>query len=512
MRVVRYLLLPVAVAIICSSAPVRALAQVPGLAATPAVRQQLFTTAPITIDGFPVLSIAALANPPAGALPLATRLFLIDSAISQILAVNPDTKTTAYDPKSFKVSVEEESGEYALVATDAHHKAPLPILTVTAEDARHANLTAEELATQWQGTLQTALLAALERRQPATLHRSRVAITRGSIALALLTILGLLLFRFSRNRAAAVATAWVIALAWFIAVTYALFLFPETIAYGQFVARAAASVLAIAIAAVLVDWLLGIAVRQAVHAFATFGVAPGAQARALLRVPTMSKALGGFTRFLVVFIALLGALTALQIPIASVVTIGGIAAVAVGFAAQSLVRDFLNGLLVLFEDQYVVGDYIAIGTFNGIVEQLTLRVVQIRDSQGNLITIPHSAVVQVVNSSRNWSRIDYKIPLDAGTDVSHAFETLKALLDGLAADEAWRDAIIEPYEWMGLDAISKNGMMLRAVVRTAPLRQFDVRREINRRVAEAFPKAGVPLGYDQATTLVTPMTQSPDPS
>ena len=511
MHTVRYLLLPVAAAIIFTLAPVAARAQLPSLA-TPSSAPSLFVTQPIVIDGSPVLRVSAPANPSAGATPIASRVFLINGAIQQILAIDPDTGQTVYDPKTFKVAVQKEGSEYALVAGDAKHRPPLPILTVTSADARNANTTQAQLAQQWQSTLQTALQAALQRRQPAALHRSRSLLISGGVALVLITAIGFWFFRTSKKRVAAAVVAWVLAILWAAAITYALYLFPATISYGRFVVRAAIRVGVIIVAAIVMDFLLGIVVNESVRALARFGVTPGSQSRSLLRVPTMSRAIGGFKRFLIIFIAVLAALSVLQIPIASVVTIGGIAALAVGFAAQSLVRDFLNGLLVLFEDQYVVGDYVAVGAFNGVVEQLTLRILQLRDNQGNLITIPHSSVTQVVNASRNWSRIDYQIALDAGADLRKGVDTLKAVLDGLKADEEWSDAVIEPYEWIGVENVSKSSYILRAIVRTAPARQFELRREINMRVVEAFAKEQVPLGVEAAPALISPLTQSPNPT
>lgn len=512
MRLARYFLRPVAAAIIFTFAPLTAAAQIPGLQATPAAAPGMFATAPIAVDGFTVIVIAALANPPPGAMPLASRVFLIDGAIADVLATDPDSEQTRYDPNTFRVEAIKEGGEYALVATDDRHKvAPLPILTVTADDARYNNTTIANLAQQWQSRLQSALSQALERRQPGWQKRALTDVVRVAVILAILSLAGVLFFRTLKNRTLAVVVAWSLVLVWGGGITYALLLFPQTIEYGHTILHAAISFAAIIIVAFLFDWLLGIAIRQAVRALATFGVAEGAQARALLRVPTMSRALDGFKRFIIVFVALLGGLSALQIPVASVVTIGGIAAVAIGFAAQTLVRDFLNGLLVLFEDQYVVGDYVAIGSYNGIVEHFSLRVVQLRDSQGNLITIPHSSAIQVVNASRNWSRIDYQLSLDSSADVKKAAQTLKATLDSLKNDDDWGDAVIQPYEWIGLETMTKERSILRAIVRTAPLRQYELRRELNARVIEAFKEAGIPLGADQAVTLLVPMTQSPIP-
>jgi small-conductance mechanosensitive channel len=499
---------------ICSAVPGFAGAQVlPGLTAptaTPAAT--LFATAPVIIDGATVLRIAALANPPADAMPIQTRSFLISGAISQVLATDPDSGKTVYDPATFKVSLQEEGAEYVLVVSDARHTTPYPILTVTTDDARRANVTVADLASQWQASLQSALSQALERRQPEAIHRNAEISIRAAIALAVLTLAGLLLFRFLRNRQAATIVAWLLPVVWLAAITYALLQFPQTVSYGEAIRRTAVRVALVWIGAFVADQVVATAIRQVVHWWATIGKPPGAQARSLLRVPTMSKALVGFSTCIIVVIAILGMLAVLQVPIASVVTIGGIAAVAIGFAAQSLVRDCLGGLLVLFEDQYVEGDYVVIGDANGIVEHLTLRVVQVRDSRGNLITIPHSSAIQVVNSSRTWSRVDYRITVAVGADLRKAMDVLRDTLTSLRSDERWRDSIIEPVEWIGVESMSRNGIVLRASMRTAPLRQFEVRREINLRVYENLAKAEIPLGNDPSAPFVAAPDASPDPA
>ena len=278
-------------------------------------------------------------------MPIEMRSFLISGAIAQVLATDPDSGKTAYDPATFKVSVQKEGSEEVLVATDARHRTADPLLTVTTDDARRANLTVEDLAQQWQASLQSSLLAALERRQPEAIHRNAEFIVWAAVALAILTLAGIVLFRFLRNRTAATTVAWIVPVLWLAAITYALLQFPQTVGYGQTVIRIAARVVLVWIAAFVADRLFAIAIRQAVHWWARIGVPPGAQGRSLLRVPTMSNALAGFSTVIIVVIAIIGTLSVLQVPVASVVTIGGIAAVAIGFAAQSLVRDCLGGLL-----------------------------------------------------------------------------------------------------------------------------------------------------------------------
>ena len=213
-----------------------------------------------------------------------------------------------------------------------------------------------------------------------------------------------------------------------------------------------------------------------------------------MRVPTISHAIRTIKWLALIFLAGLTILTQIGVPIGSVVTIGGIAALGLSFAAQSFVRDFVNGFLVLLEDQYVVGDYISIAPYSGIVEELSLRMVQIRDSGGDLVTIPHGSVTTVVNKSRNWSRIDFRVPVDPEADIPKAMQLVQTSIEKLAAEPEWQGAIRLPLEFIGIDQLSKDWIIIRAAVKTGPLRQFEGRREINARVQHAFAEAGIHLG------------------
>ncbi len=569
MRKLRHLLIPVIAAAVCAiAAPAHA--QVLGRAlpspgvlggvAVPGIVQSgLFVTAPVTVDGAPVFRIAALASPPPGSLPIDTRVLLVENAISQLLAV--DAKgATLYDPQSFKIGIEREASQYALSAYDDKHPTPVDIVTITSVDAQYLRMPEHDVALQWQAALEPALVHALQKRQPAQIRRSARDVTRGAILLAAITaglfaLWALLAARARRLRrkieereaqaqsasddgdaaterrrtlALAVRVAqpesqlravgalmstivWLGGIVWLVAITWAMLLFPQTTPIGQFVIRAASGILAVWIGAFIVDRVLEVAIARFAILYARRGLSSEERARHLLRAPTISRALGGFKTWLVLFVALLASLGVLNIPVASVVTIGGIAALAVGFAAQSLVRDILNGMLVLFEDQYVVGDYVMIGDYNGVVESLTLRVVQIRDGKGNLITIPHSAVTQVVNASRTWSRVDYRVAIDADADVARGLEVVRGALEAFAEDDAWRDAVHDPYEWVGVESVSRNGIVLRASIRTAPLRQFEVRRAINRRMLDALRAAEIKLGLDTLGVPTPAVYASPDP-
>jgi small-conductance mechanosensitive channel len=522
MRTIRHLLIHLACAGVFAGAAIAAGAQTlptlpkpstpPAMPAVPGLQSEgLFLTAPVTVDGAAVFRIA---TPVAGSETIAERLLIVEGAISDILQQAPDG-VTVYSPASLKIDVLREDGQETLAATDAHHDVPLPVVTVTSADAQYARLPAAAVAEQWKGALQPALSAALERRQPAHIKRSTTAVVRSSVILVSVTLVLLVVLwltrRYSRGHRVRSVLVWLLAAAWAVHVVWALLLFPQTTVYGYVAVRIAGQLAVIWLIAILADLGLGLAISRFAHAYARRGQR-GSQARHMLRAPTIARSLGGFKRFVVYFVAALTTLSALNIPIASVVTIGGIAALAIGFAAQSLVRDLLNGLLVLFEDQYVVGDFVMINEYNGIVENLTLRVVQIRDGRGHLITIPHSAVTQVVNASRDWSRIDYRITIDVDADVHKAIAALRESVEEMYADAAWHEAILGEPEWIGVESVGKAGIVLRASIRTAPMRQFDVRRALNERLVIVFGAAGIAFGTDPLPpTYVPHIGSSPDP-
>ncbi len=530
------------------------------------LRQQgLYVTAPVTLDGAPLFRIAALAQTTGSALPIDTRVLLVENALAQLLALNPDSGTPVYDPKSVKVEVVREGSQYALQAVDAHHAAPVTIVTVTSNDTHVYGTGDSALATQWQQVLQSALVTALNKREPQNIRNNGMRVLQGAALLVAVTLLLALPWwwlgrrirklhhiveqrheSIDRNREAAAgeevepglqqrrtlallmraagpeqrlrrwtvlraSLVWIDVLLWAAGITYALLLFPKTTAAGEFILQAAGRIVLVWIVAAVVDRLLELLLVYMAEAYARAGTTSEERARRVLRGPTITRAVGGFKSFVIFFIALLITLTALQIPIASVVTIGGIVALAVGFAAQSLVRDMLNGLLVLFEDQYVVGDYVMIGDYNGIVENLTLRMVQLRDLRGYVVTIPHSAVVQVVNASRNWARLTYRIAIDPSADLKQALKVLRGTLEALAEDEAWRDAIVDAIEWIGVEDVRNNGIVLRSSTRTGPMQQFELHRVLNQRVLEAFAAEKIALGVDPMGVPVPSANASPNP-
>lgn len=516
-------------------------------------QQGLFVTAPIVLDGATLFRVAVGANAAPEATSIATRVNDIETSLGQIVATvgSGARQATIYDARSLRVHIEHTGGVDVLEVVDAQHTDPLSVVTITATDARYNQTAVDALAAQWRDALQSGLVRALVRREPAVQRRSFAAVARVAVALVLASLLvwGLRIWlarriaalitelaertqrasaerpsdepvaggaaarqrrrrffaialravkperRLALWRALSEALLWALALGWFVAATWAFSLFPQTSPLAGTLTRGTLAIATTIIILGLLNRALDMVIARIAGAWrAAPFLSSEDRARQQLRIPTIARALGGFKGFVLVFAGVLTVLGQLGVPVGSIFTIGGLAAIGLSLAAQSFVRDFISGFLVLLEDQYVVGDYVTINAYSAIVEVLTLRMVQLRDASGELVTIPHSAVGAVANQSRNWSRVDYRIPVDPQSDVSAALELLRGVIDGLAREETWRDVILGDVEWIGIEGLSKDWAIVRAVVRTAPLRQFALRHAINVGVLSAFAEARIALG------------------
>jgi small conductance mechanosensitive channel len=512
------------------------------------------TSAPIVLDGQTLFIVAA--GNARDQLSVSMRAADIESVLSQIVATSGSglRTRTEYDPRSLRILIERHAEENALAALDDHHRNPLPIVTVTSADAQLHAESDEALAAEWQETLQGALEQALLTRQPRVEENHLLQAAILLVALAIVSFFAYAIVRrlnarvdqlaaevdrqtaqidatkeegasegapdgeqrrrrlrartlrslkpaqrLALYRASRSALVWGLLLVWFGSATFVAMLFPQTTPLGHTILQNGLAIAGIWIVAGLADRILAIAIARLpfVLALRPFASAED-RTRQALRVPTIVRAINGFKTFILVFLATLATMTQVGIPVGSVVTIGGVAAIAVSLAAQNLIRDVVSGFLVLSEDQFVVGDYVTINAAMGLVERLTLRMVQIRDASGSLVTISHSAATIVINHSRNWSRVDYAISIDPSADAQQAIDLLQKTIAELGSDDAWRGALIESLEWVGIDGVSRDGVIIRAHIKTAPSQQFAVRRELNLRIVRAFAAAKIAFGAPPA--------------
>lgn len=192
-------------------------------------------------------------------------------------------------------------------------------------------------------------------------------------------------------------------------------------------------------------------------------------------------------------VALLTSLDVLKISITPAVTVAGLASLAVGFGAQSLVRDVISGFYIVLEDQYVVGDTIQFGEYAGRVEHLTLRRTVIRDARGALVTIANGEIRTVSNLSRDWSQAFVDVSFSPDSPMERALQALETAAAALRADPAWSQALVDGPRILGLQDFDRASSTVRLQVRTAPTRQDEVARELRRRIQAELQKRGIPV-------------------
>jgi small conductance mechanosensitive channel len=221
--------------------------------------------------------------------------------------------------------------------------------------------------------------------------------------------------------------------------------------------------------------------------------------RRSLRVATTVSAFGGVKTFTVYSLALAFALGNLGVPIGSVLALGGLVAFAITFGLQNLLKDLVNGVLILWEDQYAIGDVIVIGDAMGVVENLNLRITQIRNAEGRLITIPNSTVTRAENLTRGWSRVDLMVDIAYESDLTRALTVMHQVAADFYADPKWGARLPEPPQVLGVENIAHTGLQLRTWIKTNPGAQWEVGREFRLRVRLAFEAASIAIGRPQQT-------------
>ena len=225
---------------------------------------------------------------------------------------------------------------------------------------------------------------------------------------------------------------------------------------------------------------------------------------------TLAGVLYGAGSKVVWAVALLTALHEFNIDITPAVTLAGLASLAVGFGAQTLVRDVIMGFYIVFEDQYVVGDTIQIADYIGRVEHLTLRRTVIRDARGALVTIANGEIRTVSNLSRDWSQAFVDVSLAPESPVEKTLQALETAAAALRGDPAWSQTLVDGPRILGVQSFDRTSTTVRLQVRTAPTRQDEVARELRRRIQVEFQRQGIPISSVHRIELAGVSHSSPE--
>jgi small conductance mechanosensitive channel len=521
-------------------------------------RRGTLESTPVTLDGEDLFRIAALAVPnrsePGERMPVEVRARQIEGNLQRLLPGNRSSGPDL-DPENLNVMVETVNNFPVLFAEDVALTQPRALLTVTDADAEYHAISKEELADQWQDIVEQALRQALALRQPEAVRQQLTTfirvLTGTIIATLLLGFIWVLLGRRERvlrqrRRAESALTYahkdrpdlssevdatetdetaqralalrryfglerrlyavrfvrwllfWIIAFTWAFGTAYSLSLFPQTRHLARKLIIAPLVLLLVWFLIGLVDRLIDFSVEKFVQKLAE---SQSYTTSNLQRVNTIARVIKGFKMVLVYTIGILWALQWLQLIPGSVIALGTVIALVFSFAAQNLVRDLVNGFLILLEDQYRIGDVVNIGDKGGLVENFNLRITQLRNPDGNLITLPNSSIVEVENLSRDWARSDFRIEVAYDTDVDLALAIVRDTAEHLAKDPKWQPSILDTTEFLGVDHLSHNGIVIRIWLKTAPIKQWVVAMELRRRLKKTFDQHGIQIGTPQQVWL-----------
>ncbi|WP_298460592.1 mechanosensitive ion channel family protein [uncultured Cellulomonas sp.] len=229
---------------------------------------------------------------------------------------------------------------------------------------------------------------------------------------------------------------------------------------------------------------------------------PLGAARRVQRAETMGSVLRSISGFVVGALAVVIVLGILHVDVGPLLASAGVVGVALGFGAQTLVKDFLAGISMLVEDQYGVGDVIDLGEAVGTVEQVGLRVTQVRSLDGTLWYVRNGEILRVGNMTQGWSRALLELRVLSDEDVPRVRRLMLAAAAEVAADEELGHMVLEEPEVAGIEDLTAEGVMLRLLVKVAPSTQWQISRELRARIRTRLAAEGIDLALPRREVVV----------
>ena len=217
------------------------------------------------------------------------------------------------------------------------------------------------------------------------------------------------------------------------------------------------------------------------------------------RINTLFKILKNFASVTIIVVVIMLVLSELGIKIGPLIAAAGVVGLAIGFGAQSLVKDIITGLFVVLEGQVTIGDIVEIAGHSGKVETISIRTIRLRDVQGHLHVIPFSEVTTVTNITQDQDYHTFEIGVSYNEDVDDVIETLEKVGKDLQRDKDFKSKVNGEIEVFGLDKFDDSAIIIKGRIPTVHKQQWVVRREFNRRVKIAFDKNGIEIPFPQTT-------------
>ena len=221
------------------------------------------------------------------------------------------------------------------------------------------------------------------------------------------------------------------------------------------------------------------------------GVTPRIEQRA----ETLSSVLRSVVKGILILLVLIQIGWELNYSFYPLLASAGIVGLAIGFGAQSLVKDVISGFFILFEDQFGVGDVVKIGDFSGVVEKMTLRATVLRNLEGQVYVVPNGNIQHVIVTTKEWARAVLDVSVRHEEPLGKVFDVLQRVGNRLAEDMPGR--VLEKPTILGVEKLDDSGVTIRSIVKTPPFKNADVLREWRRRIIEEFDRSGIRFGQKE---------------
>lgn len=231
----------------------------------------------------------------------------------------------------------------------------------------------------------------------------------------------------------------------------------------------------------------------------SLGTTPGVLTPQEQRTRTLLSLLRSVGLVIIGVMTLFMVLGSLGVELGPLLAGAGVVGLAVSFGAQSLVKDVISGLFMLFENQFGVGDVIRIEGVSGTVEEMTLRIVTLRDVHGTVHIVPNGQITKVSNLTRSWARVVLDVGVAYKEDPDRVIAVLRALGEELSQDPDWKPLLVGPVEVPGIETFGDSAVNIRVMVKTLPLKQWDVGRELRRRIKLRFDREDIEIPFPHQT-------------
>ena len=215
---------------------------------------------------------------------------------------------------------------------------------------------------------------------------------------------------------------------------------------------------------------------------------------------TLTHIVRDVARLVILFVGMTMILSEVGVDLKPVLAAAGLGGLAIGFGAQSLVKDLISGFFILWENSVRIGDVVEVAGVAGVVEEIELRTIKLRDLSGNVHVVPNGVIDKVKNLTKDYSYYVFDIGVAYRENVDAVMGVLQEIAKDLRRDSRFADDILEPLEMLGVDQFKDSAVMIKCRIKTEPLKQWRVGREMNRRIKNTFDAKGIEIPFPHQTS------------